>query len=217
MSDLFIVTYPQIAKYAETAPVLTGNDASLYDFDQIERCPQCGQVISGARWIPPRKIVLTSRKVPDFLYTYGSSTPFLLSAKAFAEIRNAGLTGIKFAEPIDHARYLRKSKKEVAIPNYYYIEVEKSRITIDQDQSVTEYCESPTYTKCPLCCPVPGARMAVRNLHWNMEEFEHYDIFQTYEMRKTLFVSKRFVEFCKDKGLTNLHCCPSSEWKFGYL
>ena len=215
--SFFIVEYPDDPKYAEDAALLSDEWVPHYDYDRYDRCPRCGKIVSGPFWLPPRKIVLTSRKVPDFFYLAGANVPFLISENALRGIREAGLTGIKSAEPIDYARFLRQAKKEVSIPNYYLIEVERSIITIDQERSVVEYKESEGSTQCPLCHPVHGTSMAAKNLHWNMEGFENYDIFKTYEMCSTLFVSKRFVEFCRDHNYSNLHCCPASEWKLGHF
>ena len=43
-----------------------------------------------------------------------------------------------------------------------------------------------------------------------MEAYEGYDIFQIYELGDQVFLSRRFVELCEEKGLTNLHCTIAS-------
>ena len=108
-NQLYIVDYPSKLEYAEEVPRMDKN----YDFSKIDKCTECGSNVSGGFWLPPRQVVLSSRKVPDFLYTYGGNTPFLLSKNALMKIQQAGLRGITFAEKIDKVRFHKKSKKEM--------------------------------------------------------------------------------------------------------
>ena len=101
--ELYIATFPQTTKYAEAASM----DSVKYDYDKVERCPLCGRSISGGFWMQPRKVALTNRRVPDFLYSF-SCEPFLISERALAVIRQEGLTGIKDVQEIEHVRFQRK-------------------------------------------------------------------------------------------------------------
>jgi uncharacterized protein YbaR (Trm112 family) len=214
-SPFYIVEYPRDSKFAEDAPLITGPTVPQYDDSLKKVCPVCGRNVSGGLWLRPRHIVLTSRRIPDFLYTYSDEIPFLLSDHALKEFQNAGLNGILKAEPIEYSRYLRKSKQEVPIPTYYHVEVARSRITIDQENSNICYHSHLEGVPCPICRPVPAVRMAVQNLTYHMEQYEGYDIFQTYEQGDTLFVSQRFIDFVQARKLTNFHCCPAHKWEYG--
>lgn len=112
--EFYIVMDPWKTEYA------TGElpDNVVYDFDKMERCPLCGALVSGGYWPQPREVALTNRRVPDFLYSY-SYEPFLISERALAVIRQAGLTGIQDVQEIEHVRFQRKGKKEISIPKYY--------------------------------------------------------------------------------------------------
>ena len=208
---LYIAKYPCTTGYAEAAVM----DNVKYDYNKAERCPLCGRRVSGGYWTQPREVVLTNRRTPDFLYSYSSEAPFLISEHALTVIRQKGLTGIKNVQEIEHTRFQRKGKKETPIPKYYYIELARSKMTINHKKSVIVYGnqEEGAYTKtCPLCRTVPGTYDFLRHLEFNTEQYEGYDIFFTYELCGATFLSKRFVEACHENGLTNLHFRPAAKY-----
>ena len=142
------------------------------------------------------------------MYSY-SYEPFLISERALAVIQQAGLTGIRDVQEIEHVRFQRKGKKEIPIPKYYYLELVRSKMTINHEKSVIAYgkCrEGDPYSRaCPLCHPVPGTYDFLRHLEFHTEQYEGYDIFFTYEMGGLALLSQRFVDVCRENGLTNLH------------
>ncbi len=212
---LYIVDYPRKTEFAEAAPIDVNNDYSRY-----ESCPKCGNRVSGALWMRPREVVLTSRKIPDFLYAYCDDSPFLLSENALQKIQDAGLVGITKAEEIEHIRFQRKSKKEVPIPKFYHIELARSMITIDHPKSRIVYGNRGKRTCCSLCRQVPATYNFFRSLSFNMDAYEGYDIFYIYELGNTVFLSQRFVDFYKENKLTNLHFDPAEkhgQWAASYF
>ncbi len=205
-TDLYIVDYPDKTPYAEAALIDVG-----HDYAATATCPRCGRYVSGAYWAKPREVVLTKRKMPDFLYAYCDNVPFLLSERALHAIREAGLTGILRAEPIETIRFQRRSSREVTPLQYYHIELMRSAMTIDHGASNIRYGHVPggSYEQiCPLCRPVSGTYDFFRSLAFRMEEYEGQDLFHTYELGDTVIVSGRFVELCKNCGLNNLHYEP---------
>ncbi len=208
--QLYIVNHPMKSDYAEAAitPV-------YYDYDRIDRCPECGANVSGAYWLPPREVVLTRHKAPDFLYGYSDNVDFVISEHVLEGIKSTRLTGLLAAEEIETVRFQRKPKQEKYLPKYYHIEVARSRITIDHEHSEIKYGSPYGNRKdrggCPLCRPVPRTYDFTRSLALHMEAYEGYDIFQTYELCNTLFLSQRFMDMVKDFGLTNLHCKPAKD------
>lgn len=206
--ELYIVKYPWKTEYAEGDV-----DRAEFDDNRIVQCPLCGRRVSGSYWMHPREVALTKRKAPDFLYA-DYSLPFLISEHALEIINQAGLTGITNAEEIELTHFKRKGKKESFIPRYYYIELARSKMTINHEKSVIVYGnqETGSYAKvCPLCRPVPGTYDFLRHLEFNMEQYEGYDIFFTYELCGSAFLSKRFVDVCQANRLTNLHFTPASK------
>ena len=200
----YIVEHPRTPAFAEAAIIPVA-----YDYDRIDRCPECGSFVSGAYWISPREVVLTSRKCPDFLYNYCDNVDFLLSEKALDLILHSELTGIVKTEEIEQVRFQRKSKKETPIPKYFHIELARSRITVDHEKSVIHYGKTPSgRALCQLCHQVDYTMDFTRKLTFHMDNYEGYDIFQTYEMGNIVLLSQRFVNFCRENSLTNLHCTP---------
>lgn len=217
--QLYIVDYPRKSEYAEAAITPVN-----YDYDRCEYCPECGARVSGAYWMPPREVVLTRHKAPDFLYGYSDNVDFVVSDRVIEAIRSAELTGLLVSEEIETVRFQRKPKQEKYLPKYYHIEVARSRITIDHDRSNIKYGSPYGNRKdsggCPLCRPVPRTYDFMRSLTFHMEKYEGYDIFQSYELCNTLFVSQRFVDTAGKWGLTNLHYTPvqtHGEWAWKYF
>lgn len=209
--DLYIVKYPWKQEFAEAAVM----DNVKYDYSKADQCPLCGRRVSGGYWMPPREVVLTNRRAPDFLYSYSSEAPFLISERAWMVIHQAGLKGIKNVQEIEYTHFQRKGKKETTIPKYYYLELVRSKMTINHEKSVIIYGnqETGSYAQvCPLCRPVPGTYDFLRHLEFNMDQYEGYDIFFTYELSGTAFLSGRFVNVCQANGLTNLHFTPVAKY-----
>lgn len=196
---LYLVDMPRRSNYAEAALI-----PAEYDYSRYISCPRCGEQVSGVYWKRPREIVLTSRKAPDFLYTYTDNAPFLLSERALKVVLQAGLKGIKCAEKIESSRFQRKSKSDASPPTYYHIELERSLITIDHKNSIISYGET-SRKICPLCQQVSATYDFFRSLSFHMDSFEGFDIFQIYELGDTVFLSQRFVDLCIANKLTNLH------------
>ena len=209
-TQIYVVEQPD-GHYAEDACLVSTK--SEYDFSPREACPKCGKQLNSGYWLKPRHIVLTNRRVPDFFYVWGTSVDFLLSERALQVIREAGLTGIKNVEPIDSARFLRKAKKEVPIPQFYHFEVERSMIRLNHERSCISYGKTVHPERiCSLCDPLGRTRDFYRGAVFHMEDYEGYDIFHTIENGDTLFVSHRFVDVCREAGLTNLRVCPVQNW-----
>ncbi len=207
-NNLYIADHPRQTEYAEAYPTLNCN----YDTSKVVRCPLCNNCVSAGYWMPPREVVLTKRKVPDFLYCYSGNAPFVISERALNVIRNAGLKGITHAEEIELTRFQRKSKTEVEIPKYFYIELKRSRITVNHEKSVIQYGKSSRTHTCPLCRQVPATFDFFRRLAFNVDAYEGYDIFHIYELGDLALVSQRFVDVCQKNNLTNLHITPTEQY-----
>lgn len=208
MSDnIFVVDYPRKTEFAEAAVIPV-----KYNYDKIDRCPQCGINISGAYWEKPREIVLTKHRSPDFLYAYCDNVPFLLSEKALEQIYRAGLTGIVCSEKIEEVRFQRKSTKEFHIPTYYHIELARSNMTIDHQKSNIVYGSQRRAVCCSLCRQVPATYNFFRSLSFNMQAYEGYDIFQICELGETVLLSQKFVDFYEASTLTNLYFEPARKY-----
>lgn len=213
--QLYIVEYPIGNQYAEASPIPV-----VYDYDKMDYCPECGNRVSGGYWLRPREVVLNRHKAPDFLYAYCDNEPFVVTERVLDAMRSAGLTGLLKAEEIETVRFQRNPKQEKYLPKYYHIEVARSRITINHEHSVIKYGNRKDGPGCPLCRQVPATYDFFRSLTMNMEAYEGYDIFLTYELCNTLFLSQRFMNMVGEYGLTNLHCTPvqiHGQWAWKYF
>ena len=212
---LYIVEYPRKSDFAEAAIIPV-----QYDYARFVKCPQCGERVSGAYWQHPRKVVLTRRKAPDFLYAYCDNVPCVLSEKAIEQITQAGLKGIDCFEEIECVQFQRKSKKELMAPRYFHVELARSCITIDHQQSDIQYGASKDRIACPICRQVPATYNFFRSLAFHTSDYEGYDIFQIYELGNTVFLSERFVKFYESSKLTNLYYGPAQKhdaWAASYF
>ena len=204
--QLFAVEWDGLPEYAEVFPI----DVE-YDYSRFATCPVCNTRVSGGYWLPPREVVLTKRNAPDFLYTVSDTVSFVISEKALQVIRAAGLTGVVCAEEIEHVRFQRKGK-DTPIPKYYRIELVRSRMTIDHENSKILYGESSREDICPLCHPICATYHGYWKTVYHTEEYEGYDIFHTYELGGRVFLSQRFVDVYLQNGLTNLNYVPAEEY-----
>lgn len=214
-NKLFIVEYPRRSEFAEAAVIPVE-----HDYTKFVSCPKCGARVSGAYWAHPREVVLTKHNVPDFLYAYCDNTPFLISEKAMEKIIQAGLKGIICFEEIEKIRFQRKSKRDILPPKYYHIELARSHITINHQESNIVYGRQNKSVICSLCNQVPATYNFFRSLSFNTDVFEGYDIFQIYELGNTVFLSERFVEFYRESMLSNLHFGPANKhgnWESAYF
>ena len=168
----YVAEYPRKADYAEAEIV-----QAEYDFDRCVRCPKCGRLASGGYWMQPRSIKINKRKLPDFLYIYGDQAPFLLSQDAHTKIQEAGLTGITAFQRIEESRFQRKAQVETEIPPYYHIEVVRSKVRIDHDNSVIVYGKQNKTQYCALCNQITATYDFFRTLSLDTRDYEGYDIF----------------------------------------
>ena len=205
-TELFICCYPNRAVYGEAYSV-----NATYDYDAADRCPQCGQKISGGKMQPPRVVELAGNKVADIVYGYCFEGPFAVSERFVELYQTSDLKGIKSFSPLDEVRFRRKAMRDAPKPTLYTIELERSCITVDHANSLIVY--GGKYGEyCPLCRPFPKTKDFIKRLRMKMEEFENYDIFWTYEQGEITFLTSRFIDFCKKNRLTNLHYQPLSEY-----
>ena len=205
-TELFICRYPKRAVYGEAYSV-----NATYDYDAADRCPRCGQKISGGKLQKPRIVELAGNKVADIVYGYCFGMPFAVSERFVELYRASDLKGIKSFTPLDEVRFRRKAMKDAPKPTLYTVELERSCITVDHVNSLIVYGSGKYGEYCPLCRPFPKTQNFYKRIRMKMEGFENYDIFWTYEQGGTTFMTSRFIDFCKKNRLTNLHYQPLSE------
>lgn len=195
-SSIYVVTIPSKPKYAE------GESINVkYDENQIERCPKCGQSLSGMKWVGEKQVSINKKVLPDFLYLYGgSSSGFLVSEKALNCLLNNGILGIKSYEKVDHF-FIRKTEK---IISYYDISVQRLNIPIDHEKSEINYGQASSEKKCDLCNPTGSTKDFIFHLYLKSDDAPDCDIFNIYEMGTIVFVSEQFIQICEANNLSGL-------------
>lgn len=200
MASFYEVRLPGNGKYAESFGV-----NPEYDFTPRALCPVCGQNLSPGYWIHPRQLSLTKRKTPDILACYSAESLFLFSERAIQAMQKHGITGITKIEKTDSVVFQRKSSDPTPPPDYYDLLFVRSRVTINHQESKIKYLHNYVDKPiCPVCCPVGRLSHEYYELVYNMEEYEGYDIFHTWERGGTVFVSQKFLDMWKEEKLTGL-------------
>jgi len=195
--NMFIAVYPPGKKYAWGEVV----ENSVYDENQIALCPLCKQYVSGMKWIGEKILELRGRKnIPDFLYSYGTETPFVISERALAVLKENGIKGIINTEKIDKIII----KKEPVNYTFYAMELERYEMPIDHARSKILFGKSHPELKCKLCNPFGRTKNFIFELYFDDKAKVDADIFHIYEMGSTIFLSERFIKICQENQLTGL-------------
>lgn len=186
----------------------TENDAK---FIGVEVCPRCGRVVSMMKWQRPLKIILSAKKIGDFIF---GTLPYPIVSKRFKELYEVSdLRGIKEFRRVDRMRF----KKEIIDAEYYYLELERIDVKVKVAQG--EFIIEDEISICQLCRPDKRTYIKIKGLL--VEEnvnMINKDIFLTYLQGDTVFCNERFMQFCKDNKLKNwdTHITHISQYSIGY-
>ena len=194
--NIFIAVQPSGTKYAWGEVV-----NPIYDEKQIDLCPLCKNYVSGMKWIEEKIIELRGRKnIPDFLYSYGTPLPFVISEKALTVLKENGIKGIIETEMIDKVI----TKKEPVDFTFYTMELERCEMPIDYVRSKILFGKPHSELKCKLCNPFGRTKNFIFELCFDVKATADADIFHIYEMGSTIFLSERFIKICQENQLTGL-------------
>lgn len=196
-SNTYIAIYPPTAKYAWGEVV-----DPIYDENNISLCPMCKGFLSGMNWIGEKTLEIRGRKnIPDFLYAYGINNPFVVSEKALTVLKENDIKGITDTEKIDRIIV----KKEITNQTFYMMTLERCIFPIDYTQSKIVFGKNfHPERKCKLCNPVGRTKDFILGLYFDRKTDVDMDIFHTYEMGDTVFLSEQFVKVCQANNLTGL-------------
>ena len=195
--NTYIAIYPTTSKYAWGEVV-----DPIYDENNVSLCPVCNGLLSGMKWIGEKKLEIRGRKnIPDFLYAYGINSPFVISEKALTVLKENGIKGITDTEKVDRIIV----KKEIINQTFYIMTLERCIFPIDYTRSKIVFgTEFHPEKKCKLCNPFGRTKDFILGLYFDRKTDVDMDIFYTYEMGDTVFLSERFVMVCQENNLTGL-------------
>lgn len=168
---------------------------SVIDFNLIEKCPLCGANISGGKHLRPYNVVLSSKKLGDFIF--GLFEFFIVSANFKEKYEKSGLTGIKEFRKIDRLRF----RKDIIDAEYY--EVVPERVNVRPEPIEVDE-EDSRRGKCELCNPRGKIDYGIRGLKMNLNGLDKTpEVFLTYTRCSSIFCNQNFVDFCFEQKFTN--------------
>lgn len=178
---------------------ITYADSGNYDYTKPRKvCPLCGTMVEGFVWLEPHNVKLSSKRVGDFVdvcpvgWACNESTKNLM--------QQCGIRGIGEFLPIN-TFYKKDCPTE---RSYYVMQIAYSNKKYDyavQQNERRKYDKS--LPKCSLCKRSGNGKLDnFREIYFNDQD--EYDIFKVYEKPTDIFCNERFIQFCKDHGLTNI-------------
>ncbi len=196
--NTYIAIYPPTTKFAWGEVV-----KPIYDENQIPLCPVCKQFLSGMKWVGEKTLELRGRKnIPDFLFTYGTATPFVISEKALTVLKENGIKGIIDAEKVDKVIV----KKVPVDQTFYILTLTRCILPIDYTRSKIVFGKEYHPERiCNLCDPVGRTKDFILGLYFDSHTEVDTDIFHTYELGGAVFLSERFINVCQENNLTGLY------------
>lgn len=195
--NIYIAVYPRTTKFAWGEVV-----DPVYDEKQISLCPVCNGFLSGMKWVGEKTLEIRGRKnIPDFLYSYGTSNPFVISEKALKVLKDNGIKGIVATEIIDKIIV----KKEPIDQKFYILTLERCVLPIDYSKSKIVFGKQLDPERiCKLCNPFGRTKDFIFGLYFDCNTKVDMDIFHTYEMGGTIFLSEKFIKICQKHDLKGL-------------
>ena len=171
------------------------------------KCPKCGSAIGKLRCAEPIKVILSKPKYGDFVY----GLELLVSDKFKNAYENDNIKGITKFKHVDVIKIRYLGKKSLLPPPYYAIEVVYRYARIDLQKSNIKGSEiSSRY--CDLCYPFRFSWDEINSIYIDDTNWAGEDIFHMHEMGSAIYLSQKFVNFCKKNELTNLKCINTKEF-----
>ncbi len=181
-----------------------------------QKCPVCGGAVSGLKWLPPRRIKLSSAKPAKWGdFVWGAGFPLLVS-KRFKDIyEQEGLSGIaEFSSPVEVIRLgnLKSGYFPTPPPVYHLIHIPWGGANQDDEASGLTH-EMPEKIKCGFCRSgftwKKQDRIVIEEGSWNGS-----DIFKARNAPTPFMVSERFKKVVEDYQLTNRWLVPADRYAY---
>ncbi len=183
---------------------------------ESQKCPVCGNAVSGLRWMPPHQIKLSSAKPTKWGdFVWGAGFPLLVSTRFKNLYDSEGLSGIQeFSTPVEVVRMgtLKTGFFLVPPPTYHLVYIPWGGANQDDAASGLTH-ERPERIKCSYCRSGFSWRSQERVV---IEEgsWDGSDIFKPRNSPVNYLISERLKQLIDAYRLTNIWCIPAE--KFGY-
>jgi hypothetical protein len=186
------------------------------NWGDCQYCPVCGGAVSGKKWLPPRRIQLSSSKINKWGdFVWGAGFQLLVSHKFKEVYEHVGLSGIdEFSQPVEIVRMgtLKSGVFPTPPPSYHLIHIPWGGANMDDVASGLQH-KHPENITCNYCrVDVSGRkydRLAIEEGSWNGS-----DIFIPRNAPGTFMVSEKFKQVAQEQELTNIWLIPAEKYAY---
>jgi hypothetical protein len=164
----------------------------------------CGQFVDGRSWQPPYRVepTLHGRIWGDFAF-FGDAD-FLMSERALAQYRNAGLRGLSGFEPVDVVAVRGTDEPP---PTYLHVVIPRSEAAVDEQRSSLVREEPVTCERCRS-----GPLEGIEGFVLEEEPRPSEDVFFPRGLMGVVVTTPRFRAVVKSGGLTNIRLTPTESY-----
>jgi hypothetical protein len=189
----------------------TSHDTEMLESDPVvlgdaPRCDACGLYVGGRPWLPPHRVELTlhGEHWGDFAFRGDGGEDMLMSERAAAAYQDAGLTGLTGFEEVEVTRLKGLSEQP---PRYLHVAVPRGSAAVDEKHSKLIRNAVPTCSQCRSATLEGIQGFALERGAWSGE-----DVFFPRGLTGTAVATRRFVDFVREHGLTNVRFAPSESY-----
>ncbi len=179
--------------------------------EEGERCPVCGGFVTPLKWLPPRRVKLSSAKPEKWGdFVWGAGFLLLVSDRFKAVYEKEGLTGITAFLPVEVVRVGTRKTGDLppGLPTYYLIEIVWDGANQDDRASKVVRKREP---RCAYC-RVGGGRLRQEGIILEEGSWTGADIFEARGAPVRVIVSERFKEVVERYGLKNAWFIPAEKF-----
>jgi hypothetical protein len=178
-----------------------------------QKCPICGKFVSMLRWMPPRRIQISSAKPQKWGdFVWGAGFKLLVSSR-FRNIYEAeGLRGIEeFSDPVEIVRIGKYRARNFPLPLPLYYSIFIPWGGADRDDKASGYIRHFPGNECPYCRIGKGdweqKRTVIDEKSWTGT-----DLFIPRGMHADIVVTEKFFRIADQYGFTNIGLIPAERF-----
>lgn len=174
-----------------------------YNTGNAKYCIECGNPITMLEWLPPYEIIVSKKKLGDFIF--GIYVGFVVSGMLRDKLEKANLKGLTNFKKVD-LYYRNKRLAE----EYYYPEITLLTAFIDIGRIKFE-----EKNLCSVCQKGSSIFSEIDGITFiNLAEINVDVFFTTAIGQSTIIVSQSFKDFIEKNAFTNLNLIEASNYKW---
>jgi hypothetical protein len=182
-------------------------------------CRACRTALGGRRWEPPHRIELSKAQYGDFVW--GAGIDLLMSERALAVYRDAGLSGITEIGPAIEVVRVGNRKPEALHaqpPEYHEVIYRLDGADLDDERSDARRDSVPV--RCQACRQNLDS---VKGIFLKRGSWRRADIFGAFGLPARTLITEQFRDAILRAGLVGMEIVPSERywyyrepWKSGF-